>query len=119
MSDAYLPLVVLTRVGDLIAAQVLAARLQSEGVAAVVKGEPMGPYPVTVGRMAVTEILVPEDEFDSATELLGLLGREADTRPEESTDSGGSTIKGLSGLWWLVAAGLLAMIIWARLGQFL
>jgi len=35
-----------------------------------VHGETLGPYPVTVGRMAVTQIWVPESRLDRACEVL-------------------------------------------------
>jgi len=44
--------------------------LGSEGIEARVHGESLGPYPVTVGRMAVTQIWVPESTLERARELM-------------------------------------------------
>ena len=115
----YQPLVILTRTGDLGSAYVLVARLQSEGVSALVRGEPMGPYPVTVGRMAVTEILVPDDEFESATALLEELTIEATSTEVELAGFGESPAIGTSFMWWLVAAVVPATMIWVRLSHYL
>lgn len=57
-------LVLLARVSDPATAQVLAARLQSEGIEVQMRGEWMGPYPLTVGAMAETELWVPEADIE-------------------------------------------------------
>ena len=59
-------LVLLTEVGDPNAAALLAARLRSEGIEATVTGEAEGPYRVTVGAMAVTEVWVERDDLEDA-----------------------------------------------------
>jgi hypothetical protein len=59
-------LVLLARVSDPATAQVLAARLQSEGIEVRMRGEWMGPYRLTVGAMAETELWVPEADLDTA-----------------------------------------------------
>lgn len=60
----------LTRVGEPFLAGILAARLQSEGIDVRLHGEALGPYPVTVGEMAQTEIWVLEDRVDEASRIL-------------------------------------------------
>ena len=115
----YEPLVPLTTMGDLIAAHVMVAHLLSEGVTAVVRGEPLGPYPVTVGRMAVTEILVPQDELEEARVVLEEIEREASSVDVESAGIGKSPDLRVSVMWWLVAVGVLTLVIWARLGRYL
>ena len=60
----------LTRVGDITAARVLAARLQSEGIEVRLHSQSFGPYPVTVGQMAETELWVLSDRVDEASEIL-------------------------------------------------
>ena len=57
-------LVLLARVSDPATAQLLAARLESEGIQVRMHGEWMGPYRLTVGAMAETELWVPEDDID-------------------------------------------------------
>lgn len=51
-------------------ARVCVAVLGSNGIEARVHGESLGPYPVTVGRMAVTQIWVPESALERARELM-------------------------------------------------
>jgi len=60
----------LTRVGDLASANIMAARLRSEGIEARVHSPSLGPYPVTVGDMALAEIWVMEDRIDDASQIL-------------------------------------------------
>lgn len=115
----YEPLVTLTTMGDLIAAHVLVAHLLSEGVTAVVRGEPLGPYPVTVGRMAVTEILVPQNELEEARVVLEEIELEASSVAVESAGVGKSTDLRVSVMWWLVAVGVLTLVVWARLARYL
>lgn len=58
--------VCVAKVGDPTTAQILAARLESEGIEARVHGEALGPYRLTVGEMAVAEVWVVEDRLDEA-----------------------------------------------------
>jgi hypothetical protein len=60
----------LADVGDLVSARVCVAVLGSDGIEARLHGESLGPYPVTVGRMAVTQIWVPESAVERAKELM-------------------------------------------------
>lgn len=60
----------LTTVGNLNVARILAARLDSEGIAVRIHGAPLGPYPVTVGSMAETQLWVPIDRLAEASEVL-------------------------------------------------
>ena len=60
----------LTTLGDITAARVWAARLESEGIESRLRGEALGPYPVTVGRLAETEVWVLESRLDEAKALL-------------------------------------------------
>ena len=57
-------------VGDITAGNVLAARLRSEGIEVRVHSPALGPYPVTVGDMALSEIWVLEDRIDDASQIL-------------------------------------------------
>ena len=56
--------------GDLTEGRVLAARLRSEGIEARLHSESLGPYPVTVGRLAEVEIWVTSDRIEEAGEVL-------------------------------------------------
>lgn len=53
-------------VGDLVAGRVCAAVLEDAGIEVRLHGDSLGPYPVTVGRMAVTQIWVRESDIDLA-----------------------------------------------------
>ena len=57
-------------------ARVVAARLASEGVETRLHGEPMGPFPMTVGRFAETELWVAAENRPTAAIVLGDLGIE-------------------------------------------
>jgi len=60
----------LTTVGDVATARILAARLQAEGIEVRVHGDSLGPYPVTVGAMAETQLWVLSDRVEDASRLL-------------------------------------------------
>jgi hypothetical protein len=64
------PFVHLADVGDLASARVCAAVLGSEGIEVRIHGESLGPYPMTVGRMAVTQLWVPAPDLERASELM-------------------------------------------------
>ena len=57
-------------VGDITAGNVLAARLRSEGIEVRVHSAALGPYPMTVGNMAETELWVMSDRIDEANSIL-------------------------------------------------
>ena len=79
----------LTRVGDLASANITAARLRAEGIEARVHSPSLGPYPVTVGEFATSEIWVLEDRLEEASEILldvetkNVVGFDADFTPAE------------------------------------
>jgi hypothetical protein len=56
--------------GDLIEGRVVAAKLRSEGIDTRLHSEALGPYPMTVGRLAEVEIGVPSDRLTEAGEVL-------------------------------------------------
>lgn len=62
--------VLLARLTDPRAAQLAAARIESEGISVRIHGEWLGPYPMTVGAMAETELWVPESELEDARLVL-------------------------------------------------
>ena len=57
-------------VGDITAGNVLAAKLRSEGIEVRVHSPAFGPYPVTVGNMAETELWVLTDRVEQANAIL-------------------------------------------------
>lgn len=85
MTDGTDRFVHLADVGDLIAARLCAAVLTDAGIETRVHGESLGPYPVTVGRMAVTQLWVRESDLEEAqlvmieTEIEHTLGAEVHT----------------------------------------
>ena len=60
----------LATVGDLTTARVLAARLEAEGIEVRIHSEALGPYPVTVGHLAETELWIMQDRIDEAAAIL-------------------------------------------------
>jgi len=70
MDQIATPFVKLATLGDINSARVCAALLQSAGIEVRLRGEALGPYPVTVGQMAITELWVPQPDFDDAVELM-------------------------------------------------
>jgi hypothetical protein len=60
----------LARVGNPARAQILAARLAAEGIEVRIHSQAYGPYPVTVGQMAVAELWVLDDRVDEASRIL-------------------------------------------------
>ena len=60
----------LLTIGDPNEAQIIAARLRSAGIEVRLHGENFGPYPIPLGELADTEVWVPADRVDDATDLL-------------------------------------------------
>jgi len=98
----------LTWVAGAFRAQVLAARLESEGIDARLVGA-ANPYRLTVGDMARVDVYVHEDQLDDAKYVL--LADEVDATlaaPTEWWDAGSDrSARPRSWLWW-VSATLLA-----------
>ncbi len=57
-------------VGDPAAARICAAMLESTGIPTRLHGAALGPYVMTVGDWAVTDIWVPQSTVDDAVEVL-------------------------------------------------
>ena len=64
------PDVCVAQVSDIYAARVYAAQLRDAGIAVRVHGETSGPYPLSVGQMAVTELWVGCGDVEAAEEIL-------------------------------------------------
>ena len=71
MNDPY---VCLATIADVNLARVAAARLQSEGIDSRLHGESLGPFPVTIGRLAETQLWVLADQQEPAASVLADLG---------------------------------------------
>lgn len=61
-------------VADLNLANVAAAQLRSEGLDVRVHGEATGPFPVTIGRLAETQLWVRADDAAAAARVLEEVG---------------------------------------------
>jgi hypothetical protein len=57
-------------VADLATGQVLAARLRSENIDVRLHSQAFGPYPMTVGHLAETELWVASDRVEEAGQIL-------------------------------------------------
>jgi hypothetical protein len=68
--------VCLATIGDINLAHVAAARLESEGLSVRLHSEALGPFPVTVGRLAETQLWVVADQAAEATQVLEDVGVE-------------------------------------------
>jgi hypothetical protein len=107
----------LTWVAGAFRAQVLAARLASEGIDAQLRGALASPYGLTVGDMARVDVFVPEDQLDDAKYVL--LADEVDatlTAPTEWWDAGTDRRRARGWLVWIAAALLLASVGGALVG---
>ena len=70
-ATGFVPLVT---IGDPNEAQIMAARLRAAGIDVRLHGENFGPYPIPLGELADTEIWVPREKVDQATDLLSDTG---------------------------------------------
>lgn len=71
MTEQY---VCLAKIPDVNAARVAAARLESEGIPSRMHGEALGPFPVTIGHLAETQLWVVDSQREPAAEILAELG---------------------------------------------
>ena len=107
-------LVLLARVSDANEANLLRARLDSEGIDAHIRGEALGPYRLNIGAMAVTEIWIPPDRMDEARLILLAADTDAIVADVEPLGPGPSASAVRSWVWWLVAAILVIAFAYAR-----
>jgi hypothetical protein len=82
--EGRVPMAPLTWVGGAFRARVLAARLESEGIDAQLRGALESPYGLTVGDMARVDVYVPEDQLADARYVL--LADEIDATLAAPTD---------------------------------
>jgi hypothetical protein len=107
----------LTWVAGAFRAQVLAARLESEGIEAQLRGALASPYGLTVGDMARVDVFVPEDQLEDARYVL--LVDEVDATldaPTEWWDAGTDRRRTRRWLWWVAAALLATCVLGAMVG---
>jgi hypothetical protein len=107
----------LTWVAGAFRAQVLAARLASEGIDAQLRGALASPYGLTVGDMARVDVFVPEDQLDDAKYVL--LADEVDatlTAPTDWWDAGADRRRGRRWMVWIAVALLAASVGGALVG---
>lgn len=106
--------VLLAQVGDPNQAMLLRARLDSEGIVARVRSEAFGPYRLSIGAMAVTEIWIPPDRMEEARLILLAADVDAIVADVEPLGAGPSSHRVRSWIWWLVAALLIFLFAYAR-----
>jgi hypothetical protein len=107
----------LTWVTGAFRAQVLAARLESEGIDAQLRGALASPYGLTVGDMARVDVYVPEDQLDDAKYVL--LADEVDatlSAPSDWWDAGDDRRRGRRWVVWVASALLAASVFGAVVG---
>jgi len=107
----------LTWVAGAFRARVLAARLESEGIDAQLRGALDGPYGLTMGDMARVDVYVPEDKLSEARYVL--LADEVDATllaPTDWWDAGSERSTRPGWLWWVAAAMLALAVLGAFLG---
>ena len=106
--------VLLARVSDANEANLLRARLESEGIESHIRGEALGPYRLNIGSMAVTEIWIPPERMDEARLVLLAADADAIVADFEPLGPGPSAHPIRSWMWWLVAALLVVAVAYAR-----
>ena len=107
----------LTWVAGAFRAQVLAARLRSEGIDAQLQGALSSTYGLTVGDMARVDVFVPEDQLDDAKYVL--LADEVDATlaaPTDWWDAGSEGRHTRRFVWWVAAALLVISLVGAFVG---
>lgn len=70
-------------------------------------GESLGPYPVTVGRMAVTQIWVPQSEAGRASEVM----LESEVEYTLGTEQRGGALSDREALPMRLAALIMAIVV--------
>ena len=111
MTDSRPAFVPLATLGDLMTAQIAVARLEAEGIPARILGEGLGPYRLTVGEFAATQIWVAEDRLAEAREVM--IATEIDHLDDPTRGDGVRSTYTVMG----VAAGvvLLAVVVYRLL----
>jgi len=59
---------------DEVEAQIVKSLLEGEGIQVVFNSMKMRPYPVSIGKMGEVKLMVREEEFERAKEILKAMG---------------------------------------------
>jgi hypothetical protein len=102
---------VLTSVTGTFRARVLAARLESEGIDAHLRGAVDGPYGLTLGEMARVDVLVPNDQVDDATFVMLIDEVDATLAPPTEWWHAGDDRPPARWPWWTALVLLTAAIV--------
>ncbi|MDX1690472.1 MAG: DUF2007 domain-containing protein [Acidimicrobiia bacterium] len=95
----------LATVGDVATARVCAALLEADGIEVRVHGESLGPYPMTVGEFAETELWVPNGRLEDARQVM--LEAEVTAAMAPIDDDGAPVPRWVM---WLVALTIVALV---------
>ncbi len=98
----------LATVGDAAEARICAALLAAEGIDSRLHGEAFGPYPMTVGAFAATQVWVPESRLADARRVM--LEAEVAAVVNQPVESSAADAGLRPAVVWLVALGVLAVI---------
>lgn len=109
----------LATLADPAAAELCAALLRSEGIDSRLRGESLGPYRLTIGDMAATQVWVPMSRLDDARSLVlqGNLGEIALARDEDRSPVPAAAGPGVVAL--VLGAVVVGLALWLLLSQLL
>jgi hypothetical protein len=105
------PFVLLATLPDPAAAELCAALLRSEDIESRLRGESLGPYRLTIGAMAATQVWVPLSRRDQARALI----EEADLSDVDLPRASAYATSAPATLRWAVLAGAVILLL-AALG---
>ena len=115
------PFVLLATAPDPAAADLCAALLRAEGIESRLRGEALGPYRLTIGAMAATQVWVRASRLEEARSLAleqdlpGLEPARAQPAPGAGKQQGASWIR----VGAVLAALLVALALWLLLTRLL
>jgi hypothetical protein len=117
-ADSPVLFVRLATLPDPAAADLCAALLRSAGIPSRLRGESLGPYRLTIGDMAATEVWVPAAQVEDARAVLEetTLPGGVEFAPDRAEDEGPAA--GWQRWWPVVALALLALAAWGLLQRF-
>jgi hypothetical protein len=101
----------LTSVTGSFRAQVLAARLESEGIDAQLRGALGNPYGLTMGDMARVDVFVPEDQLDDARYVLLVDEVDATLAAPREWANGDDADAATRRPSWLVGVAILLIVV--------
>ncbi|HUU61458.1 MAG TPA: hypothetical protein VMX37_03640 [Acidimicrobiia bacterium] len=113
------PFVLLATLSDPAAADLCAALLRSDGIDSRLRGESLGPYRLTIGEMAATQVWVPLSRLEDARSLVlqGHLGDIELADPEEWAPDPSATRPNLPAV--LLGALVIGLALWLLLTRLL